>query len=459
MKQLLPVILVIASGGLGAETASQDHTRPADHPEADAKRPLAEAARTGCADWNTKRFFESAVPESVAACLSAGAEAAARDDGFLGWTPLHTAVIYSENLAVIQALIGAGADPKWRDNHGGTPLHWASAMTGNVAVIQALIAAGADPNVRDNVDRTPLHSAANDNGNVAVVQALIAAGADPNARQKDGRTPLHDAAMNNRNEAVIEALIAAGADPKARDGDVGSTPLHRAAAFNGNEAVIEALIAAGADPEARNNRDRTVLHYAASNANEVVTQVLITAGADPDARQKDGGTPLHTAASDNRNEAVARTLIAANADPDARNNYGWTPLHMVGYARSADILLAAGAEVGTRRDRSGETPLHGAAWFVREVEVIHTLIAHGAEIDALDRRGNTPLHTAARSAAEGIASGGAAIVALLDAGADPTRRNGRGETPWDLAKDNEEFRQSDAYQRLDEARINVPSGP
>lgn len=356
MKQLLPVILVIASGGLGAETASQDHPRPADHPEADAKRPLAEAGRAGCSDWNTKRFFESAVPESVAACLAAGAEAAARDDSFLGWTPLHTAAIYSENLA------------------------------------------------------------------------------------------------------VIEALIAAGADPKARDGDVGSTPLHRAAAFNGNEALIEALIAAGADPEARNNRDRTALHYAASNANEVVTQVLITAGADPNARQKDGGTPLHTAASDNRNEAVVRTLIAANADSDARNNYGWTPLHMVGYARSAEILLAAGAEVGTR-DRSGETPLHAAAWFVREVEVIHTLIAHRAEIDALDRHGNTPLHTAARSAAERIASGGAAIVALLDAGADPTCRNGRGETPWDLAKDNEEFRQSDTYQRLDEARINVPSGP
>ena len=322
MKRLFPVILLIACGGLGAETPRQDDPSSAEQPEADTKRPLAEAARIGCADWNTKRFFESAVPESVAACLAAGAEAAAREDGFLGWTALHTAVIYSEDLAVIQALIAAGADPKWRDNHGGTPLHWGAALNGNVAVIQALIAAGADPN----------------------------------------------------------------------------------------------------------------------------------------ARQKDGGTPLHTAAKDNRNEAVVRTLIAANADPNARNNYGWTPLHMVGYARSAEILLAAGAEAGTR-DRSGETPLHAAAWFVWEVEVIHTLIAHGAEIDALDRYGNAPLHTAARSAAERIASGGAAIVALLDAGADPTRRNGRGETPWDLAKDNEKFKQSDAYQRLDEARINVPSGP
>ena len=287
MKRLFPVILLIACGGLGAETPRQDDrdASSAEQPEADTKRPLAEAARIGCADWNTKRFFESAVPESVAACLAAGAEAAARHDDFLGWTPLHTAAIYSENLAVIQALIGAGADPKWRPNHGGTPLHWGAALNGNVAVVQALIAAGADPNARDNVDRTPLHSAANDNGNVAVVQTLIAAGADPKARQKDGSTPLHDAAMNNRNEAVIEALIAAGADPKARDGDVGwpvgaERPCTAPPHSTGTRPMIEAeaVIAAGADPEARNNRDRTVLHYAASNANEVVTQVLITAG-------------------------------------------------------------------------------------------------------------------------------------------------------------------------------------
>ena len=93
------------------------------------------------------------------------------------------------------------------------------------------------------------------------------------------------------------------------------------------------------------------------------------------------------------------------------------------------------------------------------MEAIHTLIAHGADMGALDRHGNTPLHTAARSAAEGIVSGGAAIVALLDAGADPTRRNGRGETPWDLVKDNEKCDQSDAYRRLDEARVKVPPSP
>ena len=190
MKQLLPVILMIASGGPGAETTRLDQPRSTEQLEADAKRPLAEPGRAGCADWNTKRFFESAVPEDVAECLAAGAEIAARDDRFLGWTPLHTAAIYSENLTVIQALIGAGADPRWRDNHGGTPLHWASALNGNVAVIQALIAAGADPSARDNRDRTPLQSAAESNGNVAVLRALVAAGADPNGRSNRDRTPL-----------------------------------------------------------------------------------------------------------------------------------------------------------------------------------------------------------------------------------------------------------------------------
>ena len=73
---------------------------------------------------------------------------------------------------------------------------------------------------------------------------------------------------------------------------------------------------------------------------------------------------------------------------------------------------------------------------------------------ARNEDGNTPLHTAAgwSSLIEELERhqrhAGAAVVALLEAGADPLARNEAGETPWDLAQANELLRGSDAYWRL-----------
>ena len=53
---------------------------------------------------------------------------------------------------------------------------------------------------------------------------------------------------------------------------------------------------------------------------------------------------------------------------------------------------------------------------------------------------------------------GEAIDALLAAGADATARNAAGQTPWDLAQENDALRGADAYWRLNDARFNAP-GP
>lgn len=82
---------------------------------------------------------------------------------------------------------------------------------------------------------------------------------------------------------------------------------------------------------------------------------------------------------------------------------------------------------------------------------------------ARNEDGNTPLHTAAgwSSLIEELERhqrhAGAAVVALLEAGADPLARNEAGETPWDLAQANELLRGSDAYWRLNDARFDAPA--
>lgn len=117
---------------------------------------------------------------------------------------------------------------------------------------------------------------------------------------------------------------------------------------------------------------------------------------------------------------------------------GDTALHVAAAAHEVEVarvLLAAGAEVGSV-NRRGATPLHYAAdgnpasarWAPdNQVEVVRSLIEAGADPNALDKSGVSPLHRAIRNRCAG------AVRALLAGGADAALKNGSGSTPLDLA--------------------------
>ena len=73
-------------------------------------------------------------------------------------TPLHLAVRWIEDPAVIQALVDAGADVDVKNADGDTPLHLAVRWIEDPAVIQALVDAGADVDVKNDYGDTPLQS-------------------------------------------------------------------------------------------------------------------------------------------------------------------------------------------------------------------------------------------------------------------------------------------------------------
>ena len=155
-----------------------------------------------CDLWNTQEFFETATLEAVTACLDDYADPNARDtEARLPYhtvTPLYFAIEFSDDSAVIGALLAAGADPNMRSKYYETSIERAARSNEDPAVIEALVAAGADPSVRvHTTNSTPLHLAALRNGNPAVIEALVAAGADPNARGEQNRTPVSMAASDN----------------------------------------------------------------------------------------------------------------------------------------------------------------------------------------------------------------------------------------------------------------------
>ncbi|MCD6035202.1 MAG: uncharacterized protein K0R63_943 [Rickettsiales bacterium] len=101
-------------------------------------------------------------------------------------------------------------------------------------------------------------------------------------------------------------------------------------------------------------------------------QALLLQGADVNAQKTDKMTPLHVAASRN-NPYATECLIEWYGDMNARNKLNQTPL---------DLAIAYRGSV-FRHDSTAE-----------RIETIHTLIAHGANVDTIDIDCNTPLYTA-----------------------------------------------------------------
>lgn len=116
-------------------------------------------------DWDDIEWFRG--------CL----EQQGRDEDWVT-EKLSGAAWFTDNPAIVQLLLRAGADPQAVDNEGVTPLHL-SAWNSNPVVTAHLLAAGADPNALDNEGYTPLHHAARRGWSGRVIARLLAAGADP----------------------------------------------------------------------------------------------------------------------------------------------------------------------------------------------------------------------------------------------------------------------------------------
>ena len=162
----------------------------------------------------------------------------------------------------------------------------------------------------------------------------------------------------------------------------------------------------------------TVLHLAAAALNATAVGDILDAGADPNAENRRGATPLHYA-----------------CDPRPASGGVWNP------RRQAEIigdLIEHGADV-EHADRGGATPLHRAVR-ARSQAAVRQLLESGARVDCrLGKGASTPLHLAVQSTGAGGTAGAvdeqmAIIGLLLDHGADPKSRDGRGKSVNDWAK-------------------------
>lgn len=142
-----------------------------------------------------------------------------------------------------------------------------------------------------------------------------------------------------------------------------------------------------------------------------------------------------------------RAAVREGAKVNAKHRFlRANPLHLAAEF-SADpqvirTLVELGAEVNARAE-FGVTPLHFAASRNVEPEVVRVLVKFGAEIDAPDRRSWTPLHHAVA-----FNPTYEVVLALLELGADHRARTYSGVSAWDVLQFNQALKDTPAYERL-----------
>jgi len=344
----------------------------------------------------------------------------------------------SKDAAAVAAMLASGkADPNEVGAGEQQPLHLAAELD-DTSCMAALLKNGAKLGAEDGQLRTPLLLAC-ESAAFEAAQTLLDAGAPLSVVDKSDMTPMHWLAFHGSKEMLVKAL-AKGAEVDQTNYAM-QTPLWFAIT-KGHTASALALLDAGARVDAVDDSKRTMLHIAMQfggegqeqGADSLALLQRLLKRATPElvnAADREKRTALHWAVGKNALPCVT-ALVAAGADVNAKDWSAHTPMHWampMDAVESTAVLLKAGAKVQCV-DRDRRTPLHWASEKSAE-KSLRLLLGAGAEVDAVDWGGYSALHSAARSGSI------ACIPILIEKGANPKLVANNGETPLDLAEDDE----------------------
>lgn len=211
------------------------------------------------------------------------------------------------------------------------------------------------------------------------------------------------------------------------------TPLHFAAK-HGLIKLVKLFLEKGAAIDEKDHYFQTALYLALENGNDAVARVLIRKGANVKAANVTGETPLHLAACRGEVEFVD-LFLSKGADKNVQDNSGNTPMNFAaanGHIQVVNRLIGISGDVNLGKS---STPLHQAAANLK-LDVLKTLLKHGALVNTPDEQGSTPLLYAMSQTFLAFAIGSPeymlvreVVKCLVEAGANVNVKYPNGNTP------------------------------
>jgi len=241
----------------------------------------------------------------------------------------------------------------------------------------------------------------------------------------------------SEDEAQIIKLLQLGAEIDELDTTTGWSALHLAAS-RGSYDIVKLLIDRGANINLQELGDQdSPLHIAINNGRQNLIMLLCSySHINVNIQNKNGDTGLHCAV-DQGLDKVVEMLLKANADPNIKDYVGQeTPIirtiieKPVNMYKITEILLAHGADINAV-DINGETALHKICE-QSEFELAQYLLSKGANPNIgtkgdKNNRGRTPLHLVSQRGQDQIAK------LLIQHGAIINSVVGNGRTPLHYA--------------------------
>lgn len=256
-------------------------------------------------------------------------------------------------------------------------------------------------------------------GNRDLLVACLAQGMKVNKRLPNGLTPIIVCCQNRFSEA-IPVLCEKGAVLNEGCGD---TTALLEAVRNKDYASVQHLLRYGANPDIGTKKHLRPLMLAARMGSIECVRLLLEGGADAKLTDKYLWSPLHEAAAFGHEDCV-RLLLSCGADPLCGTKESWEEDHPRSVTGFVPLFYAArgGHKKATQllleytpvdiRDNGKGTPLMFAGE-IGNYDTVATLLAAGADIEAVNRSGVTPLIMAVFRGDLNI------IRLLLESGANP----------------------------------------
>ncbi|KAM5568156.1 ankyrin-1 [Rosa sericea] len=267
---------------------------------------------------------------------------------------------------------------------------------------------------------------------VEALKQLINSGCDINSQTESGETALMICARHKHQEC-FKVLASNGADfGLVNSGGQSASSIAESAKWTPvlKQAILDVIRDGKVVRSSNKSICSPLMLVTQENNVEALKQLIERTDIDVDEQDENGYSAAMIAAADGNLEAF-KLLICAGADMNLQNKHGQTPLDLLDTNQNGEelekLLLNHAVQKGPNSRSLEFYALHLAAQH-GDLDLVHTLISQGYDVNAFDAEGYTPLMLAARG------GHGKLCELLISFGARCDTVNARHETALSLAR-------------------------